>query len=125
MPSVMKISSLTALTYISVATSFLITFRRTSVIPERVHFRKKYDKLSEQHWHRVQVKCRMAQGNKDNGPKSTENPYYVGMNAYEILNIEKGADKKAVKSAYRKLVSMWHPDKFPDDEKKKKEGGYY
>ena len=51
------------------------------------------------------------------------NPFYKGMDAYQILEIERGADKKMVKSAYRKAVAKWHPDKFPDDEAKKKEGG--
>lgn len=51
------------------------------------------------------------------------NPYYAGQDAYSILGIKKGADKKAIKVAYRKLVSTWHPDKFPDSEEKKLEGG--
>jgi molecular chaperone DnaJ len=41
---------------------------------------------------------------------------------YQILEVPRGADKKEIKSAYRKAVSTWHPDKFPDDEKKKAEG---
>lgn len=53
----------------------------------------------------------------------TDNPFYKGMDAYQILEVPRSADKKAIKSAYRKLVSKWHPDKFPDDEQKKKEGG--
>lgn len=68
-------------------------------------------------------KRHMSQGGKGGDSVNTENPYYVGMSAYEILGVKKEVDKKAVKSAYRKLVSMWHPDKFPDDESKKKEGG--
>jgi molecular chaperone DnaJ len=52
-----------------------------------------------------------------------DNPFYKGMDAYQILEIPKSADKKQVKSAYRKAVAKWHPDKFPDDEKKKAEGG--
>ena len=54
---------------------------------------------------------------------SSDNPFYNGMDAYQILEIQRGADKKEVKSAYRKAVAKWHPDKFPDDEAKKKEGG--
>lgn len=49
--------------------------------------------------------------------------YYEGLDAYQILGVPRSADDKAIKSAYRKLVSQWHPDKFPDDEKKKEEGG--
>lgn len=55
--------------------------------------------------------------------KDDDNPYYKGMDAYQILEIPRTADKKEVKSAYRKAVATWHPDKFPDDEEKKKEGG--
>lgn len=53
---------------------------------------------------------------------SDSNPYYRGMDAYQILECQRTADKKEIKSAYRKCVAKWHPDKFPDDEEKKKEG---
>ena len=53
---------------------------------------------------------------------SDNNPYYKGQDAYQILEVPRGADKKVIKSAYRKAVATWHPDKFPDDEKKKAEG---
>jgi DnaJ-class molecular chaperone len=36
---------------------------------------------------------------------------------YSILGVSKGADEKAVKSAYRKLAKELHPDKHPDDPK--------
>ena len=78
---------------------------------------------SEHSVHKERVKCRMALSSGTGDSMNTENPYYVGMSAYEILGVKKGADKKVVKAAYRKLVSVWHPDKFPDNEDKKKEGG--
>ena len=34
---------------------------------------------------------------------------------YKVLGIEKGADGKAIKKAYRKLAVKWHPDKNPDN----------
>ncbi|MBL4694750.1 molecular chaperone DnaJ [Candidatus Gracilibacteria bacterium] len=43
---------------------------------------------------------------------------------YEILGVERAADEKAIKSAYRKLAMKWHPDKHKGDgdaEKKFKE----
>jgi molecular chaperone DnaJ len=54
---------------------------------------------------------------------TTENNYYNGMDAYQTLGVPKNADKSAIKAAFRKLIAQWHPDKFPDDEAKKKEGG--
>ena len=61
-------------------------------------------------------KLLMAKGDGDT------NPYYKGQDAYQILEVPRGADKKDIKSSYRKAVSTWHPDKFPDDDKKKAEG---
>lgn len=34
---------------------------------------------------------------------------------YELLEIEKTADKSSIKKAYRKMAMMYHPDKNPDD----------
>lgn len=49
--------------------------------------------------------------------------YFNGLDAYQILECPRSATSKEIKAAYRKLVAKWHPDKFPDDEAKKKEGG--
>lgn len=38
---------------------------------------------------------------------------------YKILGLEKGASISEIKTAYRKLVRQWHPDRFGDKEKKK------
>ena len=54
---------------------------------------------------------------------NNENPYYIGLNAYQILQVSRTANKQDIKSGYRKAVATWHPDKFPDDEQKKREGG--
>ena len=36
---------------------------------------------------------------------------------YKVLEIDKGADDKQIKKAYRTLAKKYHPDKNPDDEK--------
>ncbi|MFN6537367.1 MAG: DnaJ domain-containing protein [Nostoc sp. EkiNYC01] len=38
--------------------------------------------------------------------------------AYEILELEPGASPAQVKRAYRKLVKVWHPDRFFNQEEK-------
>lgn len=58
----------------------------------------------------------MAKGDVDT------NPFYKGQDAYQILQVARGADIKVIKAGYRKAVSTWHPDKFPDDDKMKAEG---
>lgn len=53
----------------------------------------------------------------------SDNPYYPGMDVYQILEVPRSASAKDIKSAFRKQVMKWHPDRFPNDPEKKKEGG--
>ncbi len=48
-----------------------------------------------------------------------KNPY-DGMTPYEILGVPVDADKATIKSAHRKAVLTWHPDKFFQDTEEKK-----
>jgi DnaJ-domain-containing protein 1 len=36
---------------------------------------------------------------------------YAGKDAYEILECPRNADKKLIRSNYKRLISTWHPDK--------------
>jgi curved DNA-binding protein CbpA len=38
--------------------------------------------------------------------------------AYEVLGLKPGASQAQVKQAYRKLVKIWHPDRFADPTQK-------
>ena len=41
---------------------------------------------------------------------------------YRALDLEPGATPAEVKAAWRELVKVWHPDRFPDDAKLKAKG---
>jgi molecular chaperone DnaJ len=36
---------------------------------------------------------------------------------YEVLGVEKGSDKDAIKKAYKRIAMKYHPDRNPDDKK--------
>jgi hypothetical protein len=36
---------------------------------------------------------------------------------YRMLELEPGASLEQVKQAWRELVKVWHPDRFPNDDK--------
>lgn len=41
---------------------------------------------------------------------------------YEILGIAPGASKDEIKKAYRQMVKVWHPDRFPNDPELQRKG---
>lgn len=45
-------------------------------------------------------------------------------NYYEVLGIERGADAKAIKKAYRKLALKWHPDRHQGEERERTEATF-
>lgn len=44
---------------------------------------------------------------------------------YKILGVKRNARKREIEKAYRKLAMEWHPDKFSDEEEKKKAGAKF
>ena len=50
-------------------------------------------------------------------PKSKGMERVKGLDLYELLGVEVGADAKTIKKAYRKKALTCHPDKNPDDKK--------
>merc|ERR1719331_2297507 len=43
-----------------------------------------------------------------------QHPYCMEDNCYELLGVKKDAGGLAIKRAYHKLATEWHPDKNPD-----------
>jgi len=64
----------------------------------------------DEHGFGVQAKLKQAQAD---AKKAKKKDYY------EILGVDKSADEKTIKNAYRKLALKWHPDKNSESEESK------
>lgn len=42
------------------------------------------------------------------------------MDPYKVLEVDRSADDKTIKKAYRRLIKKWHPDLHPNEEVKEK-----
>ena len=56
--------------------------------------------------------ARALRGSSRANIKSEKNPCARGGKYYDVLGIKPDADLRAVKSAYRRLAAVWHPDKW-------------
>lgn len=69
-----------------------------------------------------QTELRSSRGRANNSPNNDpDNPYYKGMDAYQILGIARTSKRDEIKKAYKKLVFQWHADRVPRDDKEKRE----
>ncbi len=50
----------------------------------------------------------------------TQDIHNQALEYYKVLEIEVGASQDDVKQAYRDLAQVWHPDRFPNDERLRK-----
>src|SRR5581483_7538732 len=55
-------------------------------------------------------------------PGDPRNDEQVLRLSYEILGVQPGASAEEIKAAYRDLAKVWHPDRFPNDERLQRKG---
>jgi hypothetical protein len=86
---------------------------------------QKQEKKQQSNYEYKQEETKKEQSSQSNSSKSN-NPYgeqynqFFSESMYTRLGLEYGADKKAIKKAYRKLVKEYHPDKHFGENNPKK-----
>ena len=78
---------------------------------------RKFKDAAEEAWEKAYDAAQARSGNQ---PGARPTPEAERLRWYRTLELEPGADRQAVRKAYRRLIVQYHPDKFAKDPDKYK-----
>jgi len=76
----------------------------------------------QQQYYQEQEKNRQSYQNRNSNSNNKQNTTIeqLELKFYQALEVKKGATFEEIKSSYKKLMKMYHPDKFHNDVEKQK-----
>ena len=94
--------------------------RLRNIVRSRLLTQEPYDRIEKDEWKEMDDYAGAKSNEQEYTPPSPGSADAKEMGYYANLELKEGANFAEIKAAYKRLVKTYHPDKYANDEQKRK-----